>query len=34
MPNLKFCHLDFDIDPRPSQMSGIYLAFGFWNLSL
>lgn len=30
----KNCHWDFDIDPRPSQMSGIDLSFGIGTLSL
>lgn len=30
----KICHWDFDIDPRPSQMSGIDLSFGIGTLSL
>jgi len=34
MPNFEFCYLDFSNGPRPSQMSGIDLAFRSWNLSL
>jgi len=32
--NFEFCYLDFSNNPRPSQMNGIDLAFGYWNLSL